>query len=133
METVRHILSHHLCAVGSDALLVGAAPSPRTYGTFPKMPGGLVRDEGLMTMEEAIRKMTSYPAGLLGIGDGGVIRDGAKADLVVFDPDTVGSAASLQEPCKFPTGIPHVIVNGVPVVDDHRRTDATPGRALKRR
>ena len=133
METVRHILSHHLCAVGSDALLVGAAPSPRTYGTFPKMLGGLVRDERLMTMEEAIRKMTSYPAGLLGIADRGVVRDGAKADLVVFDPDTVGSAASLQDPCQFPTGIPHVIVNGVPVVDDHRRTGANPGRALKRR
>ncbi len=76
--------------------------------------------------------MTSYPAGLLGISDRGVIRDRAKADLVVFDPETVGSAASLQNPCRFPTGIPHVIVNGVPVVDDYRRTAAAPGRALKR-
>ena len=61
MKTVRQVLSHDLCAVGSDALLVGSAPSPRTYGTFPKMLGSLVRDEGLMTIEEAIRKMTSYP------------------------------------------------------------------------
>jgi len=91
-----------------------------------------VRDEGLMTIEEAIRKMTSYPASLLGIPDRGVIRDGAKADLVVFDPKTVGSAASLQDPCQFPTGIPHVIVNGVPVVNDHHRTDANPCRALKK-
>ena len=132
METVRQVLSHDLCAVGSDAVLVGSAPSPRTYGTFPKMLGGLCRDEGLMTMEEAIRKMTSYPAGLLGISDRGIIRAGAKADLVVFDPQTVGSAATLQDPCRFPTGIPYVIVNGVPVVDNHHRTDATPGRALTR-
>ena len=132
MKTVRQVLSHDLCAVGSDALLVGSAPSPRTYGTFPKMLGSLVRDEGLMTLEEAIRKMTSYPAGLLGISDRGVIRNGAKADLVVFDPKTVGSAASLQDPCQFPTGIPHVIVNGVPVIDHHRRTDGSPGRALRR-
>ncbi len=133
METVRQVLSHDLCAVGSDALLVGDAPSPRTYGTFPKMLGGLTRDEGLMTMEETIRKMTSYPAGLLGISDRGVIRDGAKADLVIFDPETVGSTASLAEPCQFPTGISHVIVNGVPVVDSQSRTTATPGRALQRR
>ena len=131
MNTVRQVLTHDLCAVGSDALLVGSAPSPRTYGTFPKMLGGLVREEGLMTIEEAIRKMTSYPAGLLGISDRGVIRNGAKADLVVFDPETVGSPASLQDPCQFPTGMPHVIVNGVPVVDDHCRTDTNPGRALK--
>ena len=132
MKTVRKVLSHDLCAVGSDALLVGAAPSPRTYGTFPKMLGGLARDEGLMTTEDAIRKMTSYPAGLLGITDRGVIRDGAKADLVIFDPDTVGSTATLEDPCQFPTGIPYVIVNGVSVVDNQRRTGATPGRALKR-
>ena len=132
METVRQVLSHDLCAVGSDALLVGDAPSPRTYGTFPRMLGGLVREEGLMTLEEAIRKMTSYPAGLLGITDRGVIRDGAKADLVVFDPATVGSAATLQDPRQFPTGIPYVIVNGVPVVDNYRRTAANPGQALRR-
>jgi N-acyl-D-amino-acid deacylase len=132
MQTVRQVLAHDLCAVGSDALLVGSAPSPRTYGTFPRMLGGLARDEGLMTLEEAIRKMTSYPAGLLGIGNRGIIRDGAKADLVIFDPETVGSASSLQDPRQFPTGIPHVIVNGVPVVDSHCRTDATPGRALGR-
>lgn len=132
LVTVRHILSHDLCAVGSDAILVGTTPSPRTYGTFPKMLGGLVRDEGLMTLEEAIRKMTAYPAGLLGISDRGVIRDGAKADLVIFDPETVGSDASLEEPRQFPTGIPHVIVNGRSVVDAGRRTEANPGRALRR-
>ena len=133
METVRQVLSHDLCAVGSDALLVGDAPSPRTYGTFPKMLGSLARDEGLMTSEEAIRKMTSYPANLLGITDRGTIRNGTKADLVIFDPQTVGSAASLQDPCQFPTGIPHVIINGIPVVDNYRRTDASPGQALRKR
>jgi len=132
MVTVREILSHDLCAVGSDAILVGRTPSPRTYGTFPKMLGSLVRDEKVMTMEEAIRKMTSYPAGLLGLTDRGVVRDGAKADLVVFDPITVGSQASLEDPCQFPDGIPYVIVNGTPVVYEGKRTANNPGRALKR-
>ncbi|MGH8871188.1 MAG: N-acyl-D-amino-acid deacylase family protein [Acidimicrobiia bacterium] len=132
LVTVRKILEHELCAVGSDGILVGENPSPRTYGTFPKILGSLVREEKLLTFEDAIRKMTSYPAGLLGLPDRGLLRNGGKADIVVFDPEEVGSAASLEDPRRLPTGIPYVIVNGVLIVDNEVRTDATPGRALRR-
>ena len=130
--TVRKMLAHPQCMVGSDGLLIGDNPSPRSYGTFPKMLGDLAREEGLMPMAEAIRKMTWFPAQVLGLSDRGIIRDGAKADLVVFDPEHVHSPASLEDPTRYPEGIPHVIVNGVPVIDDGKNTQATPGRALKR-
>jgi N-acyl-D-amino-acid deacylase len=130
--TVRKLLAHPACMVGSDAVLVGAYPSPRSYGTFPKMLGDLAREEELLTVEEAIRKMTWFPAMTLGLSDRGVIREGAKADLVVFDPATVQSSATLEQPCVFPEGIPYVIVNGELVIDNGTNTGATPGRALRR-
>lgn len=130
--TVRKLLEHPACMVGSDAVLVGPNPSPRSYGTFPKMLGDMVREEELMSFPEAIRKMTSFPAQALGISDRGVIREGAMADLVIFDPATVQSSASLEVPCVFPDGIPYVIVNGTVVIDQGEHTGATPGRALRR-
>ena len=132
LVTVRKLLAHPQCMVGSDAVLVGDYPSPRSYGTFPKMLGDLVREEGLMTFPEAIRKMTWFPAQLLGLSDRGIIRDGAKADLVLFDPGAVGSPATLADPRQFPDGIPYVVVNGELVIDDGEHTGATPGRALRR-
>ncbi len=129
--TVRKLLAHPQCMVGSDGLLIGDHPSPRSYGTFPKMLGDLVREEGLMTTAEAIRKMTWLPAQLLGLSDRGIVRDGAKADLVVFDPDEIRANATLEHPTRFPDGIPHVIVNGVPVLENGEHTGATPGRALR--
>ena len=130
--TVRKLLQHPQCMVGSDGVLVGDFPSPRSYGTFPKMLGDLVREEGLMAWPEAIRKMTWLPAQLLGISDRGIIRDGAKADLVVFDPLTVHSPATLADPRQYPDGIPFVVVNGTLVIDGGDHTGATPGRALRR-
>jgi N-acyl-D-amino-acid deacylase len=130
--TVRKLLAHPACMVGSDGLLVGEYPSPRTYGTFPKMLGDLVREEALMSLEEAIRKMTWFPAQALGLSDRGIVKEGAAADLVVFDPATVRSDATLDRPAVFPEGIPYVIVNGVLVIDEGRHTGATPGRALRR-
>lgn len=130
--TVRKLLEHPQCMVGSDGVMVGDFPSPRTYGTFPKMLGDLVREEGLMTFPESIRKMTWLPAQLLGLSDRGIIRDGAKADLVVFDPGTIGSPATLADPRRYPEGIPYVVVNGTLVIDDGEHTGATPGRALRR-
>ena len=96
------------------------------------MLGDMVREEELMSFPEAIRKMTSFPAQALGISDRGVIREGAMADLVIFDPATVQSSASLEVPCVFPDGIPYVIVNGTVVIDQGEHTGATPGRALRR-
>ena len=85
-----------------------------------------------MGLEEAVRKMTSAPAARLGLADRGILRDGAVADVVVFDPETVASLATYDEPRRFPVGIEHVIVNGTPVVRDSEHTGALPGRALRR-
>ena len=130
-ETLRLFVAHPVGMVGTDSSFLGAKPSPRTYGSFPRILGQFVRDEALLSLEEAIRKMTSAPAARLGLKDRGVIRDGAVADLVVFDPATVRSTATYDEPRSYPVGIEHVIVAGTLVVDGGRHTGATPGRALR--
>ena len=91
-----------------------------------------MRDEALLSLEEAIRRMTSAPAARLGLKERGMLKDGNVADVVVFDPETVKSNATYDEPRQFPDGIEHVIVNGVPVVENGVHTGATPGRALRR-
>jgi N-acyl-D-aspartate/D-glutamate deacylase len=91
-----------------------------------------VRDEGILGLETAIAKMTSMPADRLGLRDRGRLVDGLAADVVVFDPLTVRTNATYEEPRQFPDGIEHVIVNGVVVVDAGEHTGATPGRALRR-
>jgi N-acyl-D-amino-acid deacylase len=118
--------------IGTDSVFVGAKPSPRTYGSYPRILGQFVRDEALLGLEEAIRRMTTAPAARLGLRGRGVIRDGAVADLVVFDPATVRSDATIDDPTRDPEGIDHVIVAGSVVVDGGRQTGALPGRALRR-
>jgi N-acyl-D-amino-acid deacylase len=130
-ETLRPFVAHPVGMVGTDSTFVGAKPSPRTYGSFPRILGQFVRDEALLSLEEAIRKMTSAPAARLGLRDRGTIRDGAFADLVVFDPATVRSTATYDEPRSYPVGIEHVIVNGTIVVAAGRHTGATPGRGIR--
>jgi N-acyl-D-amino-acid deacylase len=130
-ETLRLFVKHPIGMVGTDSTFLGAKPSPRTWGSFPRILGQFVRDEALLSLEEAVRKMTSAPAARLGLRDRGVIRDGAVADLVVFDPATVRSTATYDEPRSYPVGIEHVIVGGTPVVDGGVHTGATPGRALR--
>jgi len=122
---------HPVGMVGTDSTFVGEKPSPRTYGSFPRILGQFVRDEALLSLEEAIRKMTSAPAARLGLHDRGVIRDGAVADLVVFDPATVRSTATHDAPRSYPIGIEQVIVAGTLVVADGVHTGALPGRALR--
>ncbi len=117
--------------VGTDSTFIGAKPSPRTYGSFPRILGQFVRDEALMSLEEAIRKMTSAPAARLGLTQRGTLRDGAFADIVVFDPATVRSTATYDEPRSYPVGISHVVVNGTLVVDGGVHTGATPGRGIR--
>jgi N-acyl-D-amino-acid deacylase len=131
-DGIRRFLRHPVGMVGTDSTFLGAKPSPRTYGSFPRILGQFVRDEALLSLEEAVRRMTGAPAARLGLRDRGLIRDGAAADLVVFDPATVRSTATYDEPRSFPEGIEHVIVNGALVVDGGRHTGATPGRALRR-
>ena len=111
-DGIRRFLRHPIGMVGTDSTFIGAKPSPRTYGSFPRILGQFVRDEALLSLEEAIRRMTSAPAARLGLRNRGTIRDGAIADLVVFDPATVRSNATYDEPRQFPDGIETVIVNG---------------------
>ena len=131
-DTLPRFVAHPAGMVGTDSTFVGAKPSPRTYGSFPRILGEFVREKRIMGLEEAVRKMTSAPAARLGLRDRGVIRDGAVADLVVFDPRRVAALATYDEPRRFPIGIEHVIVNGIPVVRDSEHTGALPGRALRR-
>ncbi|MFL5720597.1 MAG: amidohydrolase family protein, partial [Chloroflexota bacterium] len=130
-DTLPLFVAHPVGMVGTDSTFLGEKPSPRTYGSFPRILGQFVRDEALLSLEEAVRKMTSAPAARLGLHDRGVIRDGAVADLVVFDPATVRSTATYDAPRSYPIGIEHVIVAGTPVVDGGVHTGATPGRALR--
>ena len=124
-------VTHPLSMVGSDAVLLGDFPSPRTYGCFPVILAEYVREENQMSLPEAIRKMTSYPAQRLGIPDRGILRDGMKADITVFHPGNVKAPATRTEPKQFPIGIEYVIVNGTVVVDRSRHTGALPGRPIK--
>ena len=129
--TLPLFVAHPVGMVGTDSTFLGEKPSPRTYGSFPRILGQFVRDEALLSLEEAVRKMTSAPAARLGLRDRGVIRDGAVADLVVFDPATVRSTATYDAPRSYPVGIEQVIVAGTLVVADGVHTGATPGRGLR--
>jgi len=117
--------------VCTDGLRIGSMPNPRTYATYPRILGKMVRDENLMPLEQAIRKMTSFPAQRFGIADRGLLRDGMKADVVVFDPLTISGVATFPKPKQFPLGIEYVFVNGAMVVDKGKHTGKTPGVALR--
>ena len=130
--TLPRFVSHPLSMVGSDALLIGDYPSPRTYGTFPIILAEYVRDERIMSLPDAVRKMTSFPAQRLGLPDRGLLRDGFKADIVVFDAKTVKAPATRTQPKQFPIGIDYVVVNGQVVVDEGKHTGVLAGRALRR-
>ena len=130
-STLPDFMTHPRTMVGTDALLLGDYPNPRTYGTFPTILAEYVREEGIMTLEEAIRKMTSMAALRLDIRDRGMLRDGMKADIVVFDPKSVKSPATRHEPKQYPVGIEYVLVNGAIVVDQGQHTGMLAGRALR--
>jgi N-acyl-D-amino-acid deacylase len=112
--------------------LMGGEPHPRTYGTYPRVLGHYVRDEGLTSLPDAIHKMTSLPAWRLGLRDRGVLRDGAFADITVFNPETVIDRSTFENPRQFPLGIEHVFVNGVHAVRGGLETGNLAGRALRR-
>jgi N-acyl-D-amino-acid deacylase len=108
-----------------------ATPHPRSYGTFPRAIAHYQRDRKITTLPEMIRKMTSLPAEKLGLRDRGVIAPSRAADIVLFDYGTIRDRATFLEPHQFPDGIPYVIVNGLPVVDQNVQTDALPGQVLR--
>jgi N-acyl-D-aspartate/D-glutamate deacylase len=118
--------------IGTDSTFFGARPAPRTYGSYPRVLGQFVRDEAVLTLEEAVRRMTGAPAERLGLRTRGRLDNGMAADVVVFDPARVRSNATYDEPRRLPEGIEHVVVNGELVVDGGRHTGARPGRALRR-
>ncbi len=132
LEGTRRFLRHPGAMIGTDSVFVGARPSPRSYGSYPRILGQFVRDEALLGLEDAVARMTSLPAARLGLRDRGTIRDGAVADLVIFDPATVRSEATIDDPTRDPEGIGTVIVGGAVVVDDGRPTGARAGRGLRR-
>lgn len=129
-EDVRTILAGERVNVGTDGLF-GGQPHPRVYGTYPRILGQYVRDENLLTLEEAVRKMTALPARAMGLQSKGVIRAGMDADLVVFDPDIIRSRATYEDPKRYPIGIPDVMVNGQWIVRDSELTGELPGTVIR--
>lgn len=137
-ENVAMQLAHPLAAVCSDGgaratygPLSQDVPHPRTFGAFPRVLGHYVREKSIMPLEEAIHKMTEVPARRVGLVGRGVIRPGAFADLVAFDPDTVADQATFEDPHQYPVGIPHLWVNGQQVLRDQEQTGALPGRSAR--
>jgi N-acyl-D-amino-acid deacylase len=137
-DDVRYALQQPWVSVGSDASAPSAktradntAVHPRAYGTFPRVLGHYARDEKLFPLEEAVRKMTSQAASRAHIYDRGILRQGMKADLVIFDPATIHDASTFEDPHHFSEGISDVIVNGVPVLRSGAMTGAHPGRTIR--
>jgi len=118
--------------VRPDGPLGEGIPHPRWYGTFPRILGKYVREDKVLTLEDAVRKMTSFNAEKLGITDRGTIEPGMKADLAVFDPALVLDRATFENPHQFPVGIDYVVVNGVVTLTKGEYTGARSGRILRK-
>lgn len=128
-EDVETIMKDPIGTISSDGIY-GTNPHPRVYGSFPRVLGRYVRERKVISLEEAIRKMTSHAAETLRLRARGLIKEGYAADLVVFDSKKVIDKATYDEPCQYPEGIYHVIVNGESVLKNGQHTGATPGRVL---
>ncbi|MGX1908778.1 N-acyl-D-amino-acid deacylase family protein [Streptomyces phaeochromogenes] len=131
-ENVQAIMRHRVHTGGSDGILRGDKPHPRAYGTFPQYLGRYVRELGVLGLEECVAHLTSRPAARLRLPDRGLVREGYRADLVLFDPATVAAGSTFEDPRVLPTGIPYVLIDGRFVVEDGRRTDVLAGRAVRR-
>ena len=129
---VRRVLAYRHTMIGSDGLPHDTHPHPRLWGTFPRVLGHYAREVGLFSLEEAVRKMTSLTARQFGLKDRGTLREGAYADLVLFDPDTVRDRATFDDPKQPAAGIEAVWVNGRAVWESGAHTGNRPGRALRR-
>ena len=130
-ENVQAILQHPTHMVGSDGILIGERPHPRGWGTHVRFLSHYVRDLGLLSWEEGVRRVTSAPARRIGCMDRGLLRPGFKADMVVFDPLSLHDTATYENPRRYPEGISFVAVNGTLVIEEGEPTGATPGRALR--
>jgi N-acyl-D-amino-acid deacylase len=132
-DDVRRVLAYPHSMIGSDGLPHDEHPHPRLWGTFPRVLGHYVREVGLLSLEQAVHKMTGLTAAQFGLRDRGAVREGAYADLVLFDPDAVIDRATFEHPVQPAAGIDLVLVNGRAVWRDGETTGARPGRALRRR
>ena len=137
-EDIRRIMTNKYTMIGTDGwgvaptgILGFGKPHPRFYGTYPRILGKYVREEGLLKLEDAIRKMTSFPAQKLGLHDRGIIRENMIADIVIFDHKRVIDRATYENPHQFPAGIKHVINNGEIIVENEQQTKILPGRILR--
>jgi len=132
-DDLERILRHPATMIASDGevpIFGRANPHPRSYGTFVRVLGVYVREKKLVPLEDAIRKMTAFPAARLRLTDRGILRPGLKADIVVFDPSTVRDTATYVQPHQYAEGVPYVIVNGQVIVDKGAMTEARPGQVL---
>ena len=137
-ENIRRKIDKDWISFGSDAgapaaegLFLESGRHPRTYGNFARLLGRYVRDENLISLEEAIRRLTSIPAANIGILDRGELREGFYADIVVFDPETISDNATFEDPHQYATGVRHVFVNGEQVLENGTHTGAMPGRVVR--
>jgi N-acyl-D-amino-acid deacylase len=137
-ENVRRGLSLPWVSICSDAsapapegVFLRSNPHPRAYGAFARFLGRYVRDEGVVSLEEAVRRMTSLPAEVFRLRDRGSLTPGSFADVVVFDPVEIRDHATFEEPHRYATGVRHVLVNGTPVIRDGEHTGALPGRVVR--
>jgi N-acyl-D-aspartate/D-glutamate deacylase len=135
---VRTVLKSPLTSIGTDSParaedgpLAQSKSHPRGWGSFPRILGKYVREEHLLTLEEAIRKMTAQPAGRVHLSDRGVLRPGMTADITIFDPNTIAEIGSFRDPNHYAVGVKHVIVNGQIVVLAGAITEARPGKVLR--
>jgi N-acyl-D-aspartate/D-glutamate deacylase len=138
-EDMRYALKQPFASIGSDGTAVATEgplaaghPHPRYYGTFPRILGRYVREEKVLTLEEAIRKMTSANAAKIGAFDRGLLRPGMMADVTVFDAGRIIDHATYEKPHQYATGVEYVIVNGQIVLDRGGHTGTRPGVILKR-
>lgn len=136
-EDMKSFLRHPMGMMGSDGLAIQASgplgagrPHPRSYGAHSRVLGLYVRDTAVLTMEEAVHKMSGQVAARLGMSDRGVIAEGNIADIAIFDPNTVADQASFEDPHQYAVGVPYVVVNGEVVVADGEHTGALPGQVL---
>lgn len=127
---LRQILQHPSQMIGSDGLHLPGKTHPRLFGAFPRLLSRYVREQGILTLEQAVWKMTGFPAQRMGFKDRGRVAKGLAADITVFNPATVRDVATFEDPCRFPEGIPYVFVNGHAVVDGGKHTGALKGEVL---
>ena len=138
-ENLKRFYSHPLVTAGSDGnavapygILGRGKPHPRFYGTFARVLGRYVRELGLLSLPQGLYKMTGGSAAALGLTDRGLLREGYRADVCIFDPHTIVDRATYADPHQYAVGVSTVIVNGVVVIDAGEHTGQLPGRVLRR-